>query len=117
MNIIFGDNIAALEDKYTVLELDTFRIGANGPVNTAYCVLELIPLEEMPLAESMVDLHHNLMQEYKKRNWNFCEQAIEHLMGKWNSELDTFYQELENRIARLKKLETTDEWSPIIEKV
>jgi len=117
MNIIFGDNIAALEDKYTVLELDTFRIGSDGPVNTAYCVLELIPLEEMALAESMVDLHHNLMQEYKKRNWNYCEQAMEQLMGKWNGELDTFYQELEKRIGKLKTLELTNEWSPIIEKV
>ena len=117
MNIIFGENIAALENKYTVLELDTFRIGADGPVNTAYCVLELIPLEEMALAESMVDLHGNLMKEYKTRNWNFCEQAIEHLMGKWNGELDTFYQELEKRISKLKTLDLTDEWSPIIEKV
>jgi hypothetical protein len=117
MNIIFGDNIAAIEDKYTVLELDTFRIGADGPVHTAYCVLELIPLDEMALAESMVDLHHNLIQEYRKRNWNYCEQAIENLMGKWNKELDTFYTELQTRIEKLKTLTLTDEWSPIIEKI
>ena len=117
MNIIFGENIAAIESKYTTLELDTFQIGADGPVHTAYCVIELIPLEEMALTESMVDLHHNLMQEYKKRNWDYCEQAIEHLMGKWNGELDTFYTELENRISKLKSLTLSDEWSPVIQKV
>lgn len=114
MNIIFGENIQAIEDKYTVLELDTFQIGASGPVNTAYCVLELIPLEEMSLAESMVDLHHNLMQEYKKRNWNFCEQALEHLMGKWGGELDTFYQDLSARVEQFKTKDPDDSWSPVI---
>ena len=117
MNIIFGENIAAIEDKYTVLELDTFCIGADGPVNTAYCVIEIIPLEEMSETESLKALHHNLMQNYKKRDWNFCEQALEHLMGKWGGELDTFYSELSIRIAKLKTLSLTDEWSPVIQKV
>ena len=117
MNIIFGENINAIEDKYTVLELDTFQIGADGPINTAYCVIELIPLAEMTSTASLLDLHQNLMANYKKRDWNYCEQAIEHLKGKWGGELDTFYTELENRIAKLKTLELTDEWSPIIQKV
>lgn len=117
MNIIFGDNIAAIEDKYTTLELDTFQIGADGPIHTAYCVLELIPLEEMSMTESLTDLHHKLIAEYKKRNWSFCEQAIEQLIGKWNGEVDTFYQELEKRIEKLKTLELTDEWSPVIQKI
>ena len=117
MNIIFGENIAGIEDKYTVLELDTFQIGTDGPVNTAYCVLELIPIHEMTDAESFKDLHHNLIENYKKRDWNYCEQAIEQLLGKWGGEVDTFYTELGNRIAKLKTLTLTDEWSPIIEKV
>ena len=117
MNIIFGDNIATIEDKYTVLELDTFRIGPSGPTNTAYCVLELIPVHEMVEAESLINLHHNLMENYKKRDWNYCEQALEHLMGKWGGELDTFYSELSIRIAKLKTLSLTDEWSPVIQKV
>ena len=31
--------------------------------------------------------------------------------------IKTDYQELEKRISKLKTLEITDEWSPIIEKV
>ena len=117
MNIIFGENIQEIEEKYTVLELDTFQFGKDGLIKTAYCVIELIPVNEMSLTESMVELHHNLIENYKKRDWNYCEQAIEQLMGKWGGELDTFYIELENRISKLKTLNLTDNWSPVIEKI
>lgn len=116
MNIIFGDK-TALEDKYTVLELDTFQIGVNGPINTAYCVLDLIPLEEMALIESLKELHHDLLENYKNRNWNHCHEAIEKLKGKWNGELDTFYVELDNRIQKLKTQDLDESWSPIIPRV
>ena len=47
MNIIFGDNTAALaREKYTVLELDTFMINGSGQLIKTYAVLERIPLEE-----------------------------------------------------------------------
>lgn len=117
MNIIFGENINEIEEKYTVLELDTFRLGQDRVIKTAHCVIESIPINEMSLTESMVELHHNLIENYKKRDWNYCEQAIEQLMGKWGGELDTFYVELGTRISNLKSLSLTDEWSPIIEKL
>ena len=116
MNIIFGENIKELHNKYTVLELDTFCMNATGGTNTAYCVLELIPLNELALTTSLVDLHANLLANYKKRDWNYCEQAIEQLVGKWGGELDTFYIELQNRIGLLKTQDLDDSWSPVIKK-
>ena len=57
------------------------------------------------------DLHTNLMVEYRKRNWKYCEDAMEHLQGKWNGDLDTFYTELSARIQRLKTESLPDHWS------
>ena len=80
MNIIFGDNVAELaREKYTVLELDTFLIDGQDQSATAYAIVEKIPLLEMTTLPQFQDLHRNLMQEYQKRNWKYCEDAIGHL--------------------------------------
>ena len=115
MNIIFGDNVAELaRGKYTVLELDTFKL--KDTTATAYAILEQIPLQEMGVLSEFMDLHSNLMREYNKRNWKYCEDAIEHLTGKWNSELDTFYAELNERIQTLQTQSLDDSWSGVIVK-
>ena len=109
MNIIFGDNIAELaREKYTVLELDTFMI--EDQTATAYAVVEKIPLQEMATLDQFKTLHENLMVEYRKRNWKYCEDAMEHLKGRWNTELDTFYSEIYNRIQDLKTQLLPDDW-------
>lgn len=115
MHIIFG-KLAELEEKYTLLELDTIRIGVDGPVRTAYCVVENIPLEEMPAVDTLTELHESLMQDYRNQNWNKCEAGIGQLKGKWGGELDSFYVELAARIANLKTQTLNDTWSGIIEK-
>lgn len=115
MNIIFKSNLAALDDKYTVLDLDTFSL-PDGSLHTACCVIENIPITELPETQSLKDLHANLIKNYGLRDWNYCEQAIDHLMGKFGGEVDTFYHELMTRIAHLKTQDLTDSWSPVIPK-
>lgn len=93
MNIILGrERAEELRDKFTVLELDTFD-HADGMQIPAYCVIpaEKIPLEEMGSLPQWVELHENLIKEYHKRNRRFCEDAIEHLRGKFGGEVDSFY--------------------------
>jgi hypothetical protein len=103
MNIIFGDNVAELaREKYTVLELDTFMIEGRDQTATAYAIVEQIPLQEMATLDRFQDLHHTLLKEYRKSNWKYCEDAIEHLKGRWQGELDSFYDELYNRVQSLK---------------
>ena len=115
MNIIFGDNVAdQARQKYTVLELDTFTVEEKNITATAYAVVEQIPLLEIAGLESFKDLHNNLMQEYRKRNWKYCEDAMEHLRGKWNGELDTFYTELHDRIQTFKAQVLPDDWTGTI---
>lgn len=115
MNIIFGrEQVGLLSERYTVLELDTIRIMPNSTEVTAFCVLESIPILDMPRLESMKNLHENLMIEYRKRNWNYCLQALEHLENFWNGELDSFYTDLKNRIEEFVENEPEDNWDGVI---
>jgi hypothetical protein len=115
MNIIFGDNIAELaREKYTVLELDTLVMSGPDQAATAYAIVEKIPLQEMSTLDQFKDLHHNLMKEYRKRNWEYCEDALKYLQGRWNSEIDTFYSELYDRIQLLKTQSLPNDWTGAI---
>ena len=117
MNIIFGlESVKSLEERYTVLELDTFLLQPTSEVVTAYCLVESIPLEEMPAIKSLKELHSNLMAEYRKRNWRYCEDAVAHLTGKWGGELDSFYSELLQRIMKLKQTDLPEDWTGQLEK-
>jgi len=115
MNIIFGrDQADAMKEKYTILELDTFKYGDQNV--TAFCAVDTIPIMEMPKIESMKKLHENLLIEYRKKNWNYCEQALEHLVGCWNHEVDTFYDAIRQRIAEYAETDPGDEWDGVIVK-
>ena len=117
MKVIFGSAQAeTISDRMTVLELDTFfQPGLPEPV-TAYAVIDntAIPLQEIPVLENFVELHNNLMAEYRKRNWNYVEQAIEHLQGRWKCELDSFYKELLERVNKLKDIDLPENWNGIV---
>lgn len=112
MNIILGEEQAqALADRYTILSLDTFLI--KGQIVRSFCVVENLPITEMPTLDICRELHENLMTNYALRNWNYCEQAIDYLMGRWNRELDTFYLDLARRIQDCKQ-RPQDDWTPVI---
>lgn len=117
MNIILGqENAESIQDMYVVLELDTMRFAnADQPV-TAYCLIEKLSLEEMMQIERFRDLHQNLMKNYFLRNWQYCENALEHLRGKWNGELDSFYDTLSNRLSLLKNQTLDDDWDGFIDR-
>ena len=117
MNIIIDpEQIAQYREKYTVLELDTIRIVSKNQLVTAYCVVETIPIVELPLTASKIDLHNNLLINYRKRDWNYCHQALEHLIGSWNKELDSFYEDIRSRINRYMENDPGEAWDGIVEK-
>jgi AAA+ ATPase superfamily predicted ATPase len=117
MKVIFGKTQAeSIGDRMTLLELDTFfQPGLEEPI-TAYAVLDntAIPLQELPVLSNFVELHNNLMAEYRKRNWNYVEHAIEHLQGRWKGELDSFYEEILARVKKLKEINLPDAWNGIV---
>lgn len=117
MNIIFGkENLPMTDKKYTILELDTIRILPTNQLVTAYCLVESIPILNMPKAESMKNLHQNLLINYRKRDWNFCTQALEHLVGYWGADMDGYYTSLNERIAKYTQQDPGESFDGIIEK-
>lgn len=115
MNIIFKEHSKDIEKKYVVLDLDTFSV-PDGSTHTVCCVVENIPITELSETETLKAVHSTLLENYAKKNWNSCEQAIKQLMGKWGGELDTFYLDLKTRVEQLKIQDLDDSWSPVIPK-
>lgn len=111
MHIVFdGPELEELRTKYTVLELDTFRIISENKIITAYALIGNIPINEIHRIDEFKDLHHNMMQNYKRQNWKYCEDAIEHLASAWNGELTTFYDAVSRRITDLKTQNLPSDW-------
>ena len=103
MHIIFGKEQAdELANKYTVLELDTFQFGKNGPIATAYCLVEKIPFTELSQSSFYSSLHKDLMHNYQARAWQECLSALQQLRGKWGGEVDSFYEDIRSRVDQLR---------------
>ena len=117
MNIMFEDSITDDQrSKYILLELDTFYFAGLGKKRTAFCLIENAPIMEMIEVDRMLELHSNLMKNYRLQNWNYCEGALEHLTGRWNKEADSFYSTLRERISELKVTELSHLWDGTVQK-
>ena len=115
MHIIFGDEIVNdMKNKYTILPLDDMKIG-DAPIVTAYCLVTDIPVTELPHLERTINLHNKLVDNYKKPDFNFCEEALTHLKGKWNRQLDSFYDVIAARIVKYKDTDVS-QWDPVVYK-
>lgn len=124
MNIVFGEEQRAeIADKHITLELDTLRLVKDGiPVEgakdiTIYGVIGPgdIPVMSLPGIDKMVELHEGLLRNYKLQNWDYCEQALDHLRGQWTVVVDEFYKQLSHRIVDLK-IDTPKDWTPVLDK-
>ena len=115
MNIIFGkENAERLKEKYTVLELDTVKFGNTDSAVIAYCIIEDMNFDEIPMIESMQRLHEDLIVKYQSKNWPTCLEIIKRLQGFWNGELDSYYATLQQRVEDLLAEPPGPDWSPII---
>ena len=116
MNIIIGkEDAEKMSEKYTVLPLETMKFKSNPefPPVVAYCLIEKIPVSEMTKIDENKDLHTKFYENYQKGDFSFCEQALEHLKGKWGGEIDSYYDIMEDRISKYKD---AAEFDPILYK-
>lgn len=108
MQIIFDTKLVnELNEKYAVLELDTVMQPMMSNPLTLYAVIEHITLDDILQLDSLKELHKQMMFHYKSGEWHLVPHAIEPLMGKWNGELDTFYQEVLDFSEKCAKLNKT----------
>lgn len=116
MHIIFGkDNAKDLGDKYTLLPVDQFQVGDSGPVIQAYAVIENIPIMDLPLLSRMTQLHHALMENYGQKQWSECIMLIGQLRGYFGPDMDTFYDNLEQRVLDCQT-HVAEDWTPVLVK-
>jgi hypothetical protein len=117
MNIIFGEDAASqVDDRYILLELDSFRLQENSHPIKTYCLIEKISLDEIFKLEHHRDLHQKLIENYYKKNWKFCLDALEHLHGQWNRELDSFYSVLQTRVFEFQSHDPGENWDGVVDK-
>ena len=115
MHIILGEqNVREVTDKYVVLELDAFRIMDKQELISAFCLIENVPIQELSEVDRYRGLHQQLIKNYRLANWKFCEDALEHLKGRWNGEVDSFYSEMSQRIQAQKQHHDAAHWDPVI---
>lgn len=103
MQLIFGRNNAEqLREKYTVLDLET--IDVEGKPLEVFCLVsaEHIGIADLPTLEQWTKLHNDFLHGYQTQQYEYCRQCIEHLMGKFGGELDSFYEEILRRINELE---------------
>lgn len=105
MNIIFDNNIAQqLKNKYMVLELDTImQPGLKEPV-VLHAIIESVDLAKLPLMAVDKETHETLIAAYKSGDWDLATHLANTLMGKWDGEIDQFYQIVIDYSAESAKL-------------
>jgi len=114
MNIVLENNLTEdIKEKYMLVELDTFQY-EDGATQKSFAVItkDEITLQDFQNVEMYVDLHNNFMKNYRQKNWKFCEDALDHLRGKFRQDLDSFYQVMSDRISQLKGIELPESWTP-----
>ena len=117
MNILLEPQITPeMRERYLLLELDSFRVTPGGEPIASYCLLDRLDLGEMLVMQQYLDLHGNLMPNYRQRNWNYVEQAIDHLRGRWNRQLDSFYDTVLQRIKDMQNSEPSMDWDGVIDR-
>jgi hypothetical protein len=101
MDIIFGrENAERLREKYTVLDLET--VERDGVSLEVFCLIpaDKIGLTDLPQLDNWTKLHNDFLNGYHTQQYDYCRQCIDHLMGKFGGEVDTFYEEILSRINK-----------------
>lgn len=120
MNIIFAtrEEVENLKEKYIVLELDSFRFSQGKDTVVSWSIIDTtsVLLGELPGISQYVDLHNNMMRNYRSGNFKYCEDALEHLIGKWRGELDSFYAIMSQRIKQYQQDPPNHGWDGVIDR-
>lgn len=109
MFVIYGDdNAEKAREKYVVLEMYRYtREGNIDPAGEIHTYLAVTPedmyVDQIPRIETHKRNHEKLIENFYKPDWNFCEQMIPHLKGKFSKDADDFYSHMLNQITDSKE--------------
>jgi hypothetical protein len=72
-------------------------------------------LTEISQTEAYIVWHQDLIKAYKARDWEESVRCLNALGGKFNGELDSFYNELRERIRLMMKHPPDPDWDGVYE--
>ena len=116
MYIVYKESdIKQLQQKYLLLEMDTIKV-SETQIITPHCVIvsDNVSLHEVSEINAKGKLHRELIERYKNKDWNECEELITKLKGSFKGEVDSFYNTLSKRIINYKENGTLDDWTNVI---
>lgn len=99
MNVIFNSQAAReLSKSFVVLRLPKIQD------TECFVVLDqsAIPLEEIPLIDTLRNLHHDLVDAFADNDAEFCLETLPRLRGKFSGQLDSFYDHVEQEISNIR---------------
>lgn len=105
MEIIFGrENAENLRQRYTVLDLETV-IAENGQPLEVFCLIpaDKLNLQDLPKLSEWVNLHNLMLTYYHTKENDKCLATIKELMGAFNGEVDSFYDEIARRLEEVNE--------------
>lgn len=115
MNIIFDtENLDQIKSNNILLELDTFYFTKLDKTTTAYCVVDNIKLTEFNTLDQHQRLHADMISAYKNKDFVLCQDLLEHLVGSFNGEIDSFYTEMQIRVQQLLVEHTPNNWNGVV---
>ena len=116
MYIVYKESdIKQLQQKYLLLEMDTIKV-SETQIMTPHCVIvsDNVSLHEVGEINAKGELHRELMERYKNKDWKECEELITKLKGSFKREVDSFYNALSKRIVDYKENGVADNWTNVI---
>lgn len=102
MQLIFGREVAEqLQNRYTILELETFTL--EDKLLEVFCVVpaEKIALTEITTVEHSTKLHNDFLAALRQEDYKICQDLSVHLIGRFGGEVDSFYNTILDRISSL----------------
>ena len=112
MMVVMGPQTSQLRDRYILLELDTVSDGQCE--HTAWCVIDDVPSDQLQQVPDWLNWHDQLMINYRARNWLYCAELLARLKGSWNSQVDSFYDTMWQRVQDLINCPPGSDWTSLV---
>ena len=100
-------------DEYFTLPLDCIAVkGKKEGVNIS-TVFYNPPREQQPFWEHDRDVHNIMLDYYRKQQWSKAIALVEALKGKFNGNMDHYYDLWLERIEEMKNAGLPEDWDGV----
>lgn len=111
VKIVLGTKTAEyVKDEYFVLELDKIAVKGKKEGVNIYTVLDHSTVTDKAAWVQDKEVHNMMLQEYRNRKWDEARTLTKKLIGKFDSNMDTYYEHWLERIDEMTTKELPNNW-------